>query len=121
MAHLLRKAGQLGVADDLVLTGLVSDQELTTLYNAATLVVHPSRYEGFGLPVVEAMRCGAPVVTTTASSMPEAGGDAAVYVDPDDAYGFATAIQELGADPDRRRSMSERSLAQAAKFDKRQL
>ncbi len=121
MAHLRRKAGQLGVADDLVLTGLVSDAELTVLYNAATIVVHPSRYEGFGLPVVEAMKCGAPVVTTTASSMPEAGGDAARYVDPDDAHGFAVAIQELHADPGRRQTMSERGLAHVARFDKRQL
>ncbi|MGI8777809.1 MAG: FkbM family methyltransferase [Acidimicrobiales bacterium] len=121
ITHLLRKAGQLGVADDLVLTGLVSDTELTLLYNGATVVVHPSRYEGFGLPVVEAMKCGAPVVTTTASSMPEAGGDAAVYVDPDDSYGFAAAIQELHADPRRRLAMSERGLAHSARFDKRQL
>lgn len=121
IAHLLRKAAQLGVADDLVLTGLVSDAELTVLYNGATVVVHPSRYEGFGLPVAEAMKCGAPVITTTASSMPEAGGDAAVYVDPDDAHGFATAIRELHADPERRRAMSVRGLAHSARFDKRQL
>jgi len=119
--HLQGKADQLGVAGDLILTDLVTDEELTALYNAATAVVHPSRYEGFGLPVVEAMSCGAPVVTTTASSLPEAGGDAALLVDPDDAHGFARAIQELYEDPGRRRSMSERGLVHAARFDKDQL
>jgi len=119
--HLQGKAAQLGVAGDLILTDLVTDDELTALYNAATAVVHPSRYEGFGLPVVEAMSCGAPVVTTTASSLPEAGGDAALLVDPDDAHGFARAIQELYEDPGKRRSMSERGVVHAARFDKAQL
>lgn len=119
--HLQGKAVGLGVDANLILTDLVTDEELTALYNAATAVVHPSRYEGFGLPVVEAMRCGAPVVTTTASSLPEAGGDAAMLVDPDDAHGFATAIHELYEDSDKRREMRERGLVHSARFDKSQL
>lgn len=111
----------LGIADDVILTGLVTDEELAGLYNAATLVVHPSRYEGFGLPVLEAMHCGTPVITTTASSLPEVAGGAAVLVDPDDALGFAEAIQELLADPARRLEMAEAGLAQVQRFDHEQL
>ena len=111
----------LGIADDVVLTGLVTDEELAALYNAATLVVHPSRYEGFGLPVLEAMHCGTPVVSTTASSLPEVAGGAAVLVDPDDALGFAVAIQELVADPARRLELADAGLAQVQRFDHEQL
>ncbi|HUQ63917.1 MAG TPA: FkbM family methyltransferase [Acidimicrobiales bacterium] len=119
--YLRGEAARLGISDDIILTGLVSDEELTTLYNGATVVVHPSRYEGFGLPVVEAMQCGAPVITTTASSLPEAAGDAALLVDPDDGWGFARSIEELQADPARRQRMRERGLAHATRFDRQQL
>ena len=111
----------LGIADDVILSGLVTDDELAALYNAATLVVHPSRYEGFGLPVLEAMHCGTPVVSTTASSLPEVAGGAAVLVDPDDVLGFAEAIQELVADPARRLELAEAGLAQVQRFNHEQL
>lgn len=110
-------ADALGIGDDVVVTGPVSDPELVALYNAATFVVHPSRYEGFGLPVVEAMRCGTPVITTTSSSLPEAGGDAAVLVDPDDVQGLADAMLELHDDPGRGDEMVRRGLAHSAAFD----
>lgn len=111
----------LGIADDVVLTGLVTNEELAGLYNAAVLMVHPSRYEGFGLPVIEAMQCGTPVVTTTASSLPEAAGDAAVLVDPDDPEAFADAIETVASDHDRRRDLSTRGRKRAAGFSKAQL
>ncbi|HEU5097585.1 MAG TPA: glycosyltransferase, partial [Roseiflexaceae bacterium] len=120
-AYVRGLADERGIVDDIILTGFVSEDELVALYNAATLVVHPSRYEGFGLPVVEAMQCGAPVITTTASSLPEAGGDAAILVDPDDARGFADAIEALYGDPARRESMRQRGLEHAKKFDAAQL
>jgi glycosyltransferase involved in cell wall biosynthesis len=110
-----------GITDNVIFTGLISDDELVALYNAATIVVHPSRYEGFGLPVVEAMSCGAPVITTTTSSLPEVGGDAAVLVDPDDVQGIADAIEAVLADPGLRRQMGERSLEQVKKFNPEQL
>ena len=106
----------LGIADDVVLTGLVTNEELAGLYNAAVLLVHPSRYEGFGLPVVEAMQCGTPVVTTTASSLPEVAGDAAVLVDPDDPAAFADAIENIATDHDCRRDLSARGRERAASF-----
>ncbi|HEV2759026.1 MAG TPA: glycosyltransferase [Acidimicrobiales bacterium] len=120
-AYVRRIAAGLGIDDDIVLTGLVTDDELAALYNGATLVVHPSRYEGFGLPVIEAMHCGTPVITTTASSLPEVAGDAALLVDPDDALGFADGIQELLDDPARRLDMTEAGLEQVKKFDLDQL
>lgn len=109
-------AQRFGIGDDIVITGLVSDEELVALYNAATLLVHPSLYEGFGLPVLEAMQCGLPVVTTTASSLPEAGGDAALLVDPTDPVGMGQAITELLCDPRRREEMIRRGLRHAGRF-----
>lgn len=119
--YVARITTALGIDDDVVLSGLVSDEELAALYNGATLVVHPSRYEGFGLPVIEAMHCGTPVVTTTASSLPEVAGGAAVLVDPDDALAFADAIQDLVDDPARRMELAEAGLAQVRRFDHEQL
>ena len=116
MNHVRQWAGTFGVADDIVLTGFVSDDELAALYNAATLVVHPSRYEGFGLPVVEAMQCGAAVVTTTAPSLPEVAGGAAVLVEPEDPIALAVAIEGLSRDESRRREMGAMGLARAATF-----
>ncbi|GAB7079207.1 hypothetical protein JCM14635_08800 [Megalodesulfovibrio paquesii] len=79
--------------------GFVPDEDLAGLYAAATALIFPSRYEGFGLPVLEAMACGCPVVTTTAASLPEAGGEAALYMThPDDADGLAGLLGRL-ADP----------------------
>ena len=110
-----------GIAENVVMTGFVTEDELVALYNAATMVVHPSRYEGFGLPVLEALKCGTPVVTTTSSSLPEVGGDAAILVDPDDKQGFADAIDTLYLDPARREAMRKRGLEHAKKFDPAQL
>jgi glycosyltransferase involved in cell wall biosynthesis len=114
-------ADRLGIADDLVLTGLVTDDELAALYNQATFLVHPSRYEGFGLPVAEAMRCGTPVITTTSSSLPEVGGDAAILVDPDDVDGMAAAMGEVLMDEDRRLGMSARGAIHSQRFGAEQL
>lgn len=120
--RVVRSLGEeLGVADDLVLTGLVSDEELCALYNRATMVVHPSRYEGFGLPVAEAMRCGTPVVTTTASSLPEVAGGAAVLVDPGDPGAFTDAIARLLADPAERGGLRELGLEAVKRFNPDQL
>ncbi|MDQ4089015.1 MAG: glycosyltransferase [Actinomycetota bacterium] len=120
-AYVHRTAAGLGIDEDIVLTGLVTDDELAALYNGATLAVHPSRYEGFGLPVIEAMHCGTPVITTTASSLPEVAGDAGVLVDPDDAIGFAVSIQDLLDDPARRADMAAAGLEQVKRFDLGQL
>jgi glycosyltransferase involved in cell wall biosynthesis len=86
------------------------------LYSAATAFAYPSRYEGFGLPPLEAMACGAPAVVAAASSLPEVVGDAALRVPPDDVSGWATALWRLLADDELRAHLRRRGLARAAEF-----
>jgi glycosyltransferase involved in cell wall biosynthesis len=96
--------------------GFVSEEELAALYRAAEVLVMPSTYEGFGLPVLEAMQLGTPVICARASSLPEVGGDAAAWVEPDDDAQLATEISRLLSDEHVRASMRAASLAQAARF-----
>lgn len=86
------------------------------LYRACTLFAFPSRYEGFGLPPLEAMACGAPVVCSAASSLPEVVGDAALLVPPDDPGGWADAIERLLRDADLRAVLASQGIVQAARF-----
>jgi glycosyltransferase involved in cell wall biosynthesis len=92
---------RLGLEDRVEFAGHVPRQELAALYRGAACLVFPSRYEGFGLPVLEAMASGTPVVTTTAGALPEVAGDAAVLVDPGDPVGLADGIKRALADRER--------------------
>lgn len=94
--------------------GFVDDQTLAALYRGAELLAFPSRYEGFGLPVLEAMSHGTPVVTTGVTAIPEAAGDAALYVPLDDDAALAQAITSLRRDQRLAASLRERGLARAA-------
>jgi glycosyltransferase involved in cell wall biosynthesis len=88
--------GDLGVSagDDVRFLGFVPDEELARLYRGSLCVAYPSLYEGFGIPVLEALACGAPVVTSEGSAMAEVAGDAAVLVDPRDVDAIAAGIAE---------------------------
>ena len=93
------RAGELGVSDDVRLPGWVSDEELEGLYAAAGAFVFPSLYEGFGLPVLEAMARGAPVACSDRGALAEVTGDAALHFDPESAASISAAIQALLSDP----------------------
>jgi alpha-1,3-rhamnosyl/mannosyltransferase len=110
------RVAALGIEKQVKFPGVVSDQELIELYQQAALLVFPSRYEGFGLPVLEAMACGCPVVCSNAASLPEVAGDAALLVPPDDVAGFTDAICRVLEDRATARMMRMRGLAQAAEF-----
>jgi glycosyltransferase involved in cell wall biosynthesis len=91
-------------------------QELPLWYNAAELFVYPSRFEGFGLPVLEAMACGTPVITTNVASLPEVAGDAALLVSPDDETQLVEAMRRALGDKSLRQEMVAKGLAQSAEY-----
>jgi glycosyltransferase involved in cell wall biosynthesis len=97
-------------------TGYVDDADVAALYSAALGFVMPSLYEGFGFPVLEAMRCEIPVLCSNTSSLPELAGDAAILVDPTDVNNIAAGINQLVTDEALRQTLIERSKQQAQKF-----
>ena len=102
--------------EDVLFPGYVADDELAWWYRAARVFVYPSLLEGFGLPVLEAMACGTPVVTSSRSSLPEVAGTAGVLIDPYDVPRMATAIERVMTDEATRHGMRERGFQQAARF-----
>jgi len=107
---------RLGLEGEVLFPGFVADEDLPALYTLADLFAFPSLYEGFGLPVLEAMACGTPVVCSNASSLPEVAGEAALLVDPLDVEGWAEAMRRALEDEELRRELVARGLAQARRF-----
>ena len=101
----------------LVIAGEVSDGELRRLYSTAAVFAYPSTYEGFGLPVLEAMQCGAPVVASRIPAIQEVAGEAALLVEPGDAGAWAEALSAMLENPERRQALVQASLERAAQFD----
>ncbi len=102
---------------EVVLPGYVPAEELPLWYSSAGIFVYPSAYEGFGLPPLEAMACGVPVITSNSSSLPEVVGDAAICVEPGNVAALAEAIGRAAVDPDLRREMRARGLERARRFN----
>ncbi len=85
----------LKLKDDVIFTDYVPDNDLVKFYNTADLFVYPSLYEGFGLPPLEAMACGCPVITSNISSLPEVVGDAGMMIDPNDVESLTESMHEI--------------------------
>jgi glycosyltransferase involved in cell wall biosynthesis len=102
--------------DDIVFLGYVDDPTLAALYHTCDVFAFPSLYEGFGLPVVEAMACGAPVITSNTSSLPEVAGEAAVLVDPHSTEEIAEALAKVLNSSSMREELCERGRHRAAQF-----
>ena len=101
---------------DIILTGYVTEEEKRVLLSSSEMFLFPSEYEGFGLPVLEAMTCGTPVITSSVSSLPEVGGEAALYVTPNDPEDLADKILLLLDDTGLRKELREKSLLRSREF-----
>lgn len=111
-----REVKRFGLDNKVIYTGYISEEDLPLLYNASDLFVYPSLYEGFGLPVLEAMACGIPVVTSNTSSLPEIVGDAGMLVNPYDVNAITGAIYKALTNSELRDQMSKKGLARAKRF-----
>lgn len=109
-----------GVQDSIMLPGFVPADEKVLWLSSATAFVYPSNYEGFGLPPLEAMACGTPIIVSTAASLPEVAGDAGVQIDPADVRGWTQALQRVWEDAAFRAELIDRGVRQARKFNWRE-
>ncbi|AEK19266.1 glycosyl transferase group 1 [Methanococcus maripaludis X1] len=112
----LKTIKKLNLQNDVIFTGYVPDEDLPGLYNAADLFVYPSLYEGFGLPPLEAMQCGTPVITSNTSSLPEVVGDAGIMINPYDVDELANKMYEVLTNEKLRKEMSKKGLERAKLF-----
>jgi glycosyltransferase involved in cell wall biosynthesis len=115
-AEVRREARRLGVEGRIRFMKGLSLEGLAALYRRCTVFLYPSRFEGFGIPIIEALFCGAPVVTTAGGVFPEAGGPGSAYLAPDDVEGLRRTLAELLADQGRRAAMAAAGLRHARRF-----
>jgi glycosyltransferase involved in cell wall biosynthesis len=99
-----------------ILTGYVPDEDLSAIYSGASVFVYPSLYEGFGLPPLEAMQCGVPVITSNTSSLPEVVGTAGILIDPQQGDELCQALLKVLSSAELQAQMSQKSLEQADRF-----
>lgn len=115
-SDIYRRVGELKLKDRVKFIGYVDDEDLPYLYNAAEVFAYPSFYEGFGLPILEAMACGCPVIASNVSSMPEVSGDATILINPEKTDMLKIAIESVLKNDSKRKSMKKKGLKQAGKF-----
>jgi alpha-1,3-rhamnosyl/mannosyltransferase len=108
---------KLNMEERIICLGHVPDDELVLLYNGASLMVYPSLYEGFGLPILEAMACGCPVICSNTSSMPEVAGDAAILVSPEDEMALAEAIDHVMEDEKLSQQLVKSGYSRASEYN----
>jgi glycosyltransferase involved in cell wall biosynthesis len=113
---LVAQAASAGHAEALQIDGAISESALVEAYQTATVLAYPSQYEGFGLPLLEAMGCGTPVIASRAASMPEVVGDAGVLVPPTDRHAWFTALRQMCLDPEYAQRWSDAGPRRAATF-----
>ncbi len=114
--EILSRPKELGIEDRVIFTGFVPTDELPYILSAAKAYLLPSLWEGFGIPVLEAMACGTPAIVSNVSSLPEVVGDAGFLVDPNSQTQIEQAIRTITADKKLRDRLSKKSLVQAKKF-----
>ena len=114
--HIFRLVNQLKLQDRVIFCGYVPDSDLPALYNSASVFVYPSFYEGFGLPPLEAMTCGTPVIVSHTTSLPEVVGDAGIYVDPFDIEQISLSIDTVLSDTKLCQTLREQGLKRAKLF-----
>jgi glycosyltransferase involved in cell wall biosynthesis len=102
--------------DRFIVTGFVPDEHLAAIYSEAMMFVYPSLYEGFGLPPLEAMQCGVPVITSNTSSLPEVLGNAGIMIDPKNSSELENAMYSLYANEELRKHLSEKGMERAKLF-----
>ena len=112
-----RAAQRVPHGNDVLFTGYVADEHLSALYSGATCFVYPSYFEGFGLPILEAMKCGTPVIAANRTSVPEITGEAALLFDPFDTSSLIDALKRVLNDHECRASLSVKGLQRASEFD----
>jgi glycosyltransferase involved in cell wall biosynthesis len=113
---IFQRVQQLGLVEQVIFPGFIADADKPALLSGALAYVFPSLYEGFGLPLLEAMACGTPVLTSNVSSLPEVGGEAALLVDPHDTEAIAAGLAQLITDADLRRHLVAAGYRQLEQF-----
>jgi glycosyltransferase involved in cell wall biosynthesis len=116
MSGFKKEIEQLQSKGYLRMLGYIDDESLPIIYSSALSFIYPSRYEGFGLPPLEAMACGTPVITSNASSLPEVVGDAGILVSPDDDIGLSEVMTQMVDDPELVEALSSKSISRSKQF-----
>jgi glycosyltransferase involved in cell wall biosynthesis len=114
--NIIRQTRLFNISDKVHFTGYIEQNDLPVIYNLADVFIYPSIYEGFGLPVLEALACGTPVISSNVSSMPEIVGDAGVLIAPNNSQALAQSLLELINDPVARQRLSIKGRERAATF-----